>query len=179
MHRRVPQRAAFFVVIATGLLVGMALRSALTPPIDRGARMVAMFEEWCIPLLSGMRPEPDAVLVPFNAVPRAAHWLDPASALMLEKTARSCSVSDAPRLLSEQDRATVTAQVKDRVALWAPALRPGKPRLALDFDAFFFWDSTEDVSDPSRWGILLSRARKTGEDADTSLTLSLPKELRG
>ncbi len=178
MVRRGRRIAAFFLVIATGLLVGMAMRSALTKPVDRGARMVAMFEEWCISALRGARPQPDGVLIPIKAIPRATIWMDPIGALLLEKTAGSCSVSDATRLMSESERATVTAQVAERLPLWAPALKPGKPRMELDFEVFLFWDSTDDFSDPSRWGVFLSRARKTGEDAQTYLTLSLPKELQ-
>lgn len=173
-----PRYAAFALVIATGLLVGVAARSALTPSVNRGDRMVAMFEEWCIARLNGPTPQQEGVLHPVKMTLDTTVWIDPRTALVLEPTGAGCTVSDAPHHLDTAERAVVTAQVVDSLHRWAPALKPGKPRLALEFDVFLFWDSTDDFSDPSRWGVFLSRAKKTGEDAHTSLTLSLPKELR-
>ena len=175
--RRVPRYAAFALVIATGLLVGMAMRSALTPPVNRGDQFVAIFEQWCVARLNGLTPQQEGVLHPVKMTLDMTVWIETRTGLVLEPTAGGCTVNDAPHHLDTEARAVVTAQVVDRMHKWAPALQQGQPRLALELAAFFFSDSTDHFSDPSRWGVFLSRAQKTGEDAQTSLTLSLPKQV--
>lgn len=169
-----PRYAAFALVIATGLLVGMAIRSALTPPVDRSAVMAQLFESFCIGALRGKPLDPQPSLKPANLQGEQI-WFEPNSLLHLSlNLPETCSVSDALRPLSASDKKRLAKAVSDSISLWTPELSPREPD-DLNFFILKAWTTPDDHPKP-RWGIMLSQYEETGPNAFAVLSLRLPND---
>jgi hypothetical protein len=162
-------------ICAAALLLGMAGRAALHADPSRSDEMLAMFEDWCLPRLSGVAREPAAPLQALAQIPGEVLWVDPDSMIALKTSPKDCRVTDVLLPLGPQQADRFTETVKERVGTWAPTLRLDITATVEGWDAFLFWLSTPDLSDPQRWGILLSRFAASGDGSTTDLILALPR----
>ena len=162
------------VICATALLLGMAGRAALHTEPSRSAKMLAMFEDWCLPRLSGIAREPVAPLQALAQIPGEVLWVDPVSMIALKTSPKDCRVTDVLLPLGPRQADRFTETVKNRVGTWAPTLRLDVSATVEGWDAFLFWLSPPDPAERQRWGILLTRFAATGDGSTTELTLALP-----
>ena len=162
-------------ICAAGLLFGLAGRAALDAPPSRSAMMLALFEDWCLPRLNGIAREPAAPFQALSQLPGEVLWVDPVSMIALKTSPKECRVSDILLPLGIKGSDEFTQTVKERIGTWAPTLRLEVSSSVEGWDAFLFWLSTPDLSDPQRWGILLTRIAATGEGSETELSLALPR----
>ncbi len=163
------------LICAVGLLLGMAGRAAFEDFQARADSMVMLFEDWCIPRLQGIANEPGPPLQPLRQKPGEILWVDPISKIALRVGQKGCRVSDALEPLGPEGASAVTQMVTDRMTTWSPTLNLYASATVEGSDAFLFWLSSEDPSDPQSWGITLTRFTATGEGSTTERILALPR----
>lgn len=100
----VPRRIiALFVGVALGLALVIGWRFLVVPDHSRGARMVALFEQYCVPFVIDRTVPAPIGLTSISAFPDEDVWMDEGTGLNLTVTDRHCTVSDMLLHLAEAD----------------------------------------------------------------------------
>lgn len=172
---RIPLLAAIAVI---GLPVGWFIADALAPEPDRVASMLALFHQHCLPKAVGNAPvEPRLTRLVLQ--PNQQLYAEPDSRLTLELSPDRCAISDQPDPLSPTDR----QRLRDAVAAM---VRADLPMLTADptanqemgWDELSVWMQGAPRS-AQRWGVTLARFASQGQDAGSTLSLTLPAERPG
>lgn len=160
----------YFAVVLSGLTIGYIGRSALEPDIDRVKSATNLVRSYCLPIARGDWNEPSAELVRLSD----QTWADAHSRVMLKLSNNRCDVSDILEHFNHSERddfaRSVEALVVDEFPMLAPDLNHGLN----SWDLFKVW-AQYDRGDPKRWGAGISRFSRSGENAQTSFWLLLPR----
>jgi hypothetical protein len=178
--------AIYATIIVAGLAAGLVLRASIDRPqaiqplnLTYGDRVVAMaqlFEAYCIGALRGKPLDPNLSLMPANLQGNPI-WVERSTDLYVEldlDPPRTCSVSDAFRLLSPSEKTRLTALVAENIPTWAPELSAAEPAQN-DFFLLKAWTTQND--DPTaRWGILLMQFADVGPDSSSMISIGIPSD---
>lgn len=145
--------------ILTGLVVGFGGRGALTPPIDRPAEMIALFETYCLPLktTSDFVPPEGLRFERVGLIADEKRWLDHKSlANVVLEDWGECRVSDIMMQLTKTEQEELERLVSEMVAEQLPELSAA-PMVGLEH-----WDLARawwhDPQGANQWGVSLVRA---------------------
>lgn len=178
--------AIYATIIGAGLAAGIVLRASIdrAPPPqhlrltygDRVAAMAQLFEAFCIGTLRNAPHDPNLWLMPANLQGNPI-WIEPTTDLHVEldlDPPRTCSVSDAFRLLSPSEKARLTALVEESLPNWAPELSETEPAQN-DFFLLKTW-TTQDDDPTKRWGIVLMQFAEIGPDSSSMISVGIPSD---
>lgn len=162
-----------FPAVLVGLATGCQPVGATFGTKSRSEAMVELFEQYCLPFARKESDPPLDKLVPFSGPTDRQYWMDETSLVLVAFDERHCLVSDELEHLSEDERALVQRAAAMLVQFKFPELeRVTNHGLDGSWDHYAAWTQYE-LGDPRRWGIMVHRFAKTGEQAQTTLQLTL------
>lgn len=170
------RRALTALVVAAGLAAGWAsmavLNRAQTPP--RGAQMLALFTQYCLPFAKGQPVVPPEDWVEIS--PRIGRniLVQPGSALELDLRAGRCEITDLLHPMQDDELDGLLPGLAQLVAAHFPDLIRDDSN-ELGWDIFTYWHNGQPVGSAQRGGILLSRVPQD-QGRHTMLSAALPRD---
>jgi hypothetical protein len=151
-------------------------------PQNRAEAMIDLFATHCLPMATGQTPPDAQDLVQMNTIPHIAEWADHASKLLLsrsgpplEQNAQHCSISDALTHLNETERAAVATALPELLQTRLPHFKPGQPYIFVpDWEPFLLWKDATYHDAAHAPAVALVHFAKSGEAANTEISLTLP-----
>ncbi len=147
------------LIILIGLIAGYVGRGTLTPPINRPAEMIALFETYCLPLktASAFVPPEGPRFERLGLIADEKRWLDHKSlANVILDDWGECRVSDIMMPLNNTEQEELERLVPEMVAEQLPELS-ATPMVGLEnWDLARAW--WHDPQGANHWGVSLVRA---------------------
>ncbi|WP_170399515.1 hypothetical protein [Ruegeria arenilitoris] len=162
-------------IVAVGLPVGFFGRGLFQQPVNRVQTAMNLFEEYCVSFASLRVIDPGKNLVRLERADGLA-WVEPDTTLLLRYSNSTCSVSDALKPMTHEERKAYDAAVAGLIGKTLPDLTPYDTSKGQDWTgadawpAFLFWES-HPVGDERRWGVSYVRFASDAE-SQTELSVS-------
>ena len=144
------------LIIAVGLILGLAARSYLAPQQERAAAAINLFQDICVPFSKREETERRTRKSGLMPVGLDQNWADPDSKFVLEIGALHCATSDTLLRLTKVEQDRFEASLVELVEHDFPMLGLVESDGPEDWNVFQHW-SQYDEGDDRNWGILLSR----------------------
>ncbi|CUH75980.1 hypothetical protein TRM7557_00652 [Tritonibacter multivorans] len=165
------KKRSLYVVVLGGLALGYTGASTLWPHQTRAEQIVELFQDYCLPPSSKhLEAKMKASLIRRDLFPKSTHWVDPASATILTRNARRCSIkTTAPSALTRQQAEELKARLDALVPDLFPSLR-FDPKSTLGPETISTAWMQGGLASPDRWGVYAFSYPDWGENAGSILS---------